>query len=566
MRVREWLENQDQREQLAAQRKAAEPPKVEADPAPAAQPTPRAAGRPPRWIFFVGIAALVLVVAGAGVYSIHRVVSGFGGYMGGGFASTQAVTMTPLPPMQVQTLSMTPGAPVIDLTPVVLATNAPTAATPPQDHASGQVSRGNELLNARTLGTTRVINPPAAVMGGQSAPPLLHNGRVFVGGGFGGMTYHAVDAATGTTLWSANLSDNGPSAAAAAGDTVVINTESCTIFALDTQSGSQRWSRWLGDPLVSSPTIAGGLVYTTYPVTGYPAVQLTGVPAGLRATYTPTHVLAAMDLSDGGIVWQRWVDGEAVTAPVVVDGRVHMVSFSGTRYAFDAGSGQTILAVHDRSTSAPSVVDDHVYFTARYDDSSGNHGEAVRVASATTAEAGRTLHRVEAPWLDPAVRRNSQHGMDAAAADASVGWGGGAPPTANALLAEQITGVGRVASMHVFQGSRVAADANADLLVSTMGDQLVCVDAQDGALVWSRALSGDPGSSGGWLAGPPTVRGGRVFAATATGELLVLDLATGSLLDNHLTHGSVLGPVQLAEGHAVVGTLGGGVTLIPLQP
>ena len=36
----------------------------------------------------------------------------------------------------------------------------------------------------------------------------------------------------------------------------MINTESCTLFALDAATGKMRWSYYLGDPLLSTPTIA----------------------------------------------------------------------------------------------------------------------------------------------------------------------------------------------------------------------------------------------------------------------------------------------------------------------
>jgi len=45
---------------------------------------------------------------------------------------------------------------------------------------------------------------------------------------------------------------------------IVFNTESCTIFALEAETGQQLWSYWLGDPLTSTPTIAQGRVFTSY--------------------------------------------------------------------------------------------------------------------------------------------------------------------------------------------------------------------------------------------------------------------------------------------------------------
>ena len=48
-----------------------------------------------------------------------------------------------------------------------------------------------------------------------------------------------------------------------ADDVVVFNTESCTLFSLDANTGKHLWSYYLGDPLTSTPTIGNGRVYTS---------------------------------------------------------------------------------------------------------------------------------------------------------------------------------------------------------------------------------------------------------------------------------------------------------------
>ena len=95
--------------------------------------------------------------------------------------------------------------------------------------------------------------------------PAVINGNIYISGGFGSRQYYSFDANTGQLKWAINLDDDGPSSPAIEDNIVVFNTESCTIFACDLITGSQIWSYFLGDPLMSMPTIANGIVFTSYP-------------------------------------------------------------------------------------------------------------------------------------------------------------------------------------------------------------------------------------------------------------------------------------------------------------
>src|SRR5205823_5570192 len=96
------------------------------------------------------------------------------------------------------------------------------------------------------------------------ATPAVVDGKVFVGGGFGSHEFYAFDAKTGKKAWQYQTKDDGPTAAVVADGFVVFNTESCELEVL-TVSGKPVWKKWLGDPLMSTPAIAGGKVYMAYP-------------------------------------------------------------------------------------------------------------------------------------------------------------------------------------------------------------------------------------------------------------------------------------------------------------
>src|SRR4029079_7878773 len=126
--------------------------------------------------------------------------------------------------------------------------------------------------------------------------------------------------------WAINLDDDGPSSPAIAEGVIVFNTESCTLFACDLVTGKMIWSYYLGDPLMSMPTISDGIVFTSYPAP---------YPGDVRARKNdsleiwPTHVLIAIELKTGNILWQKWIDSDIMSAPVAKDDLLYVTTFSG---------------------------------------------------------------------------------------------------------------------------------------------------------------------------------------------------------------------------------------------
>ena len=130
-------------------------------------------------------------------------------------------------------------------------------------------ARQSEALDASALTKTATgFTIKHAERGRRIPTPTVYKGKIYVSGGFSTKEYFCFDAATGKFEWGMTLDDDGPTSAVVEDDTVVFNTESCTIFALDARTGKHLWSHFLGDPLTSTPTIANGKVYTSYPAMG----------------------------------------------------------------------------------------------------------------------------------------------------------------------------------------------------------------------------------------------------------------------------------------------------------
>src|SRR4029453_14669328 len=102
------------------------------------------------------------------------------------------------------------------------------------------------------------------------------------------------------------------------------NTESCTIFAINAETGKHLWSYWLRDPFTRAPTIPKGRVFASYPqmATDNPKQP---VPPGAN------HALAAFDLKTGKVQWQLWLGKDVVVGAGAPREVVYLPPLTGTR-------------------------------------------------------------------------------------------------------------------------------------------------------------------------------------------------------------------------------------------
>ena len=212
------------------------------------------------------------------------------------------------------------------------AMNSKQHPLPATSYRKGHVAQHAIKNYVKSNGQGYVIDLPGSYPIGT---PTFYKGRLYVSGGFGSRQFYCFDAGTGQTIWAIDLDDDGPSSCVIEDGIVVFNTESCTLFACRADNGQMLWSWWLGDPLTSAPAISGGRVFTTYPANGQMSAQH---DQGKRDP-DASHVMGCFDLHTGKILWQKWIDGDAISAPVVAGPEVFITTFSGTLYAFNTKDG-----------------------------------------------------------------------------------------------------------------------------------------------------------------------------------------------------------------------------------
>lgn len=434
--------------------------------------------------------------------------------------------------------------------------------------------------------------------------PTIYQGRVFVSGGFSSMEYYCFDALSGEFVWGATLDDDGPSSAVAYDDSIIFGTESCTVFALKSETGKLKWAHWLGDPLLSTPTVANGKVFLVYPAADNDPGHFDGATEEDEPESRPSHIAAAFDADKGKLLWRRWIDSDCMTYPVAVGDEVYVTSLAGTLYIFGQEDGSVRFAAKPRATSAPLIVGDKMFLTRRAD---GNDDKTVVECIVAHDRASQALQFVAAsrpaPYLDQDVQMRSKYSKEADSFEAPNGIGGGGfgggfgggsfsvqdniadtseqeksdepdeaaentnqlqQPTdalgVTELQAAGNIGLGNVSTLQCYHGSRLTCLGNH--LYNCMGDQLVCTRTKDGKVLWSTKLAGDLEKIGGHLASPPIVAGDSLLLTKVSGQILQVDADTGETTRTFDIGSPVRFPPVVHRGRVYVGTQDGKLVCI----
>lgn len=200
-------------------------------------------------------------------------------------------------------------------------------------------------------------------------PPVVGYGAVYLTN-FDGRLF-ALDARTGTTIWSYSSHRCGWASPALAGHVVFetfIGSGECHSSARDGEvaafaahTGAIRWLRHIG-PTESSPLVVAGTVYvgdwtgrvwaldaatgrTRWTTRLHGAIKGSLALAGSRL-YVGTYSgdVVALAARSGRVVWQAHGLGSVYSSPAIAYGRVYVGSLDGGVYAFGAATGDLLWA------------------------------------------------------------------------------------------------------------------------------------------------------------------------------------------------------------------------------
>ena len=381
--------------------------------------------------------------------------------------------------------------------------------------------------------------------------PTIVDNYLYVSGGFGSKSYFCFKVEDGSLVWAIDLDDDGPSSAIISDSLLIFNTESCTIFAIDRFNGEMVWSHWLGDPLLSTPITSENRVYTSYPSTKvYSDTTLTSKYDNIK----PSHPFICLDALNGEIIWQKWLDGDVLKTPVIVNSDIYLTTFPGTLYRIDKITGDILSCMSLRATSPPSISDNRILITKRSDDSTGVN-ESIAVLDALTLSFIKEFEKTDAPYLDYSVQKKSKLKSKSDSLDLGNGFLGGAPVTSGWKLASKNIGQSNVASLQLFQPSLISTYENN--IINLMGGVIKCIDPLNENILWSYKINIDQISEGGSIATAPIITGDKLVTVTLKGKLIILDCKTGKVLFEKETNKTVRSSPVIKGGIVFIPTTTG---------
>ena len=269
------------------------------------------------------------------------------------------------------------------------------------------------------------------------------------------------------------------------------------LYAIDQETGKEKWKYKSRMPIASSPAVDSGTVYFVSSAGALGAIDAaTGKPKWVFATEFERKFEAKNLhglLSSAQTIPDAW--DVFISSPAVADGRVYFGSGDGNVYAVDAQTGtlQWKFATKDVVHASPAVVNNTVYI--------GSWDSYLYALDAATGQERWSLRTGE---------------------DASIH-----------------NQVG-------FQSSPAVVDGT--VYVGCRDAHVYAVDAATGRKRW------DYPTSKSWVNGTPAVRDGTVYVGTSDGaRFMALDAKTGRLRFNFDAKAYMFSSAALAGDLAYVG-------------
>ncbi|NTW32572.1 MAG: PQQ-binding-like beta-propeller repeat protein, partial [Bacteroidetes bacterium] len=332
--------------------------------------------------------------------------------------------------------------------------------------------------------------PSAAVM----------KNKFFVGGA-SSKEFYCFNTISPLFNWGLELAESGQSSVVCDSDVVLINTYSCTLYAIDANTGKLLWDKWLGSSLYSTPTLYKGKVYTVY-------------PNDISNTLNDNYVLVCFDFRSGNIVWQKWIDKDVLASPVVVDNSVYLTSLSGKIYHFDAKDGKKLNETKEFAVCPPTVADGFLYVSVKNNIEPKKQELAIYDAS--------TLNLLKnVPSVSSSLNTDN----------------------INSSYTERMN----------YNGARVVNYKGKNYQVTD--GKLVCSSGKDGKAIWTTNLSLEPNEKN--LANTsvsPVIAGNKIIVGNSDGNINLYDPQTGKILKQYNTNESLNGMLVVNNGWIYAGS------------
>lgn len=384
------------------------------------------------------------------------------------------------------------------------------------------------------------------------------NGRIFVASGSSGNSLAAFDGATGVLKWTFPT-EPGIGAPVVSEDnrTVYFATRSGTVTALTVGPNNKtfKWSVKFNDPIMTQPAVDGRHIYVVH--------SSKNSKPGFGDKNFPYSITCLTEESGNvvNVAWNRGLSADAITSPVVdANNHIHVATTDGTLYIIDS-KGKEVWTYAGKSTSAPMVEGNWIYFSSWDSSSQDNFEESLNRLS--TDGFGKGTERLAGPfaaqYLLPRI------------ATPSLSMGTGDPGREEKVTALNGPAAPMFKNAASYLGARpTIVDQTAYAMV---GDRLVSIDLHRGKANWIRKVVGQSDGSAGTSSGvgqgqpsvtPPSYANGKLYVGSAWGDVACVNADSGDIAWRYrLPEGqSVTSQVILDHGMAYATTSKGNIICI----
>jgi outer membrane protein assembly factor BamB len=334
---------------------------------------------------------------------------------------------------------------------------------------------------------------------------------------------------TNQTLWNYTTGASVLSSPAVAGGIVYVGSDN-KVYALFASTGALVWSYTIGSYVESSPAVADGMVFVG---------SDDGNVTALNATAT-----------NSAFIWNYTTDGPVFSSPAVAGGRVFVGSVDNV-YALNEMTGTRLwnYSTSSQVASSPAVAGGVVFV--------GSDGGNVYALNASTGALVWSYTIGSYVESSPAVA----DGM------VFVGSGDGNVTALNATATNSAfiwnyTTDGPVFSSPAVAGGRV--------FVGSEDGKVYALNEMSGAQIWNY-------TTGNLVDSSPAVAGGIVFVGSYDGNVYALNASTGTLVWSYAIDGSIVfSSPAVAGGRVFVSSTNGNVSafgpaqlavsILPLSP
>ncbi len=307
--------------------------------------------------------------------------------------------------------------------------------------------------------------------------PIVSGGRVFVSDDSGGLA--ALDEATGTALWEADVGSPIRASSVLVGDLLVVAGEDGAVVAFAAADGQRRWAATVEGPISASLAEVAGRIYV-------------GSESGS---------MSILDAATGRDLGSIEVGGPLTRGPAVAGGTLYAGTADGLVVAIELASRRERWRRADlrpNGFSTPSVVDEVVYIGHGLEDDVAN-AELLALDSRT----GRDV------WTFPLPEAGQIH---VGAVDAERVYA--VSTDTNVYALERSTGKVVWTFTTRSPNGALAGLVGTTLFVSTSDGVVHAIDAESGSPRWSFQVDGDLTM--------PVVINGRVIVGTSLGRVVAI--------------------------------------------